>query len=193
MFLIRADAPWKSLKEFLDYAKKHPDMITVGNSGAGGGVHLVAVAFEKAAGVKFNHIPFSGGGPSITAILGGHINAVSVSPPEGIEHVKAGKLKIIALFSEKRFEMFPDVPTVKEQGVDFAMGMWRGLAAAKGTPPDVIKKLHDAFKQGMDDPVFKKNAKDMAVNLRYLGPEAFGKLMARDDEFFGKLVKEIKK
>ena len=193
MFLIRSDAPWKSLKEFLDYAKKHPDMITVGNSGAGGGVHLVALAFENAAGVKFNHIPFSGGGPSVTAILGGHINAVSVSPPEGIEHVKAGKLKIIALFSEKRFEMFPDVPTVKEQGVDFAMGMWRGLIAPKGTPPDVIKKLHDAFKQGMDDPVFKKNAKDMAVNLSYLGPEAFGKLMARDDEFFGKLVKEIKK
>jgi tripartite-type tricarboxylate transporter receptor subunit TctC len=193
MFLVRSDAPWKSLKEFLDFAKKNPEMITVGNSGAGGGVHLVALAFEKAAGVKFNHIPFSGGGPSVTAILGGHINAVSVSPPEGIEHVKAGKLKIIALFAEKRFEMFPDVQTVKEQGIDFVMGMWRGLIAPKGTPPDAIKKLHDAFKQGMDDPVFIKNAKDMAVNLSYLGPEAFGKLMANDHEFFGKLVKEIKK
>jgi tripartite-type tricarboxylate transporter receptor subunit TctC len=193
MFLVRADAPWKSLKEFLDFAKKNPEMITVGNSGAGGGVHLVALAFEKAAGVKFNHIPFSGGGPSVTAILGGHINAVSVSPPEGIEHVKAGKLKIVALFAEKRFELFPDVSTVKEQGIDFVMGMWRGLVAPKGTPPDAIKKLHDAFKQGMDDPVFRKNAKDMAVNLSYLGPEAFGKLMANDHEFFGKLVKEIKK
>jgi len=193
MFLERSDAPWKSLKEFLDYAKKNPGMITVGNSGAGGGVHLIALAFEKAAGVKFNHIPFAGGGPSVTALLGGHINAVSVSPPEGIEHVKAGKLKIIALFAEKRFELFPDVPTVKEQGVDFVMGQWRGLAAPKGTPPDVIKKLHDAFKKGMDDPVFVKNAKDMVVNLSYLGPEAFGKLMARDDEFYGKLVKEIKK
>jgi tripartite-type tricarboxylate transporter receptor subunit TctC len=193
MFLVRPDAPWKSLKEFLDYAKKNPDMITVGNSGAGGGVHLIALAFEKAAGVKFNHIPFAGGGPSITALLGGHINAVSVSPPEGIEHVKAGKLKIIALFAEKRFAMFPDVPTVKEQGIDFVMGQWRGLAAPKGTPPNVIKKLHDAFKKGMDDPVFQKNAKDMAVNLNYLGPEAFGKLMARDDEFYSKLVKEIKK
>jgi tripartite-type tricarboxylate transporter receptor subunit TctC len=193
MFLVRSDAPWKSLREFLDYAKKNPDMITVGNSGAGGGVHLIALAFEKTAGVKFNHIPFSGGGPSVTAILGGHINAVSVSPPEGIEHVKAGKLKIIALFAEKRFELFPDVPIVKEQGVDFVMGQWRGLAASKGTPPDVIKKLHDTFKQGMDDPVFRKNAKDMVVNLSYLGPEDFGKLMASDHEFYGKLVKEIKK
>jgi tripartite-type tricarboxylate transporter receptor subunit TctC len=193
MFLVRSDAPWKSLKEFLDFAKKNPEMITVGNSGAGGGVHLIALAFEKAAGVKFNNIPFSGGGPSVTALLGGHINAVSVSPPEGIEHVKAGKLKIIALFAEKRFELFPDVPTVKEQGIDFVMTQWRGLAAAKGTPPDVIKKLHDAFKQGMDDPIFKKNAKDMVVNLSYLGPEAFGKLMATEHELYGKLVKEIKK
>jgi tripartite-type tricarboxylate transporter receptor subunit TctC len=193
MFLVRSDAPWKSLKEFLDYAKKNPEMITVGNSGAGGGVHLIALAFEKAAGVKFNHIPFSGGGPSVTAILGGHINAVSVSPPEGIEHVKAGKLKIIALFAEKRFEMFPDVPIVKEQGVNFVMGQWRGLVASKGTPPDIIKKLHDAFKKGMDDPVFQKNAKDMAVNLSYLGPEAFGKLMAHDHEFFGDLIKAMKK
>jgi tripartite-type tricarboxylate transporter receptor subunit TctC len=193
MFLVRSDSPWKSLKEFLDYAKKNPDMITVGNSGAGGGVHLIALAFQQAAGVKFNHIPFAGGGPSVTALLGGHINAVTVSPPEGIEHVKAGKLKIIALFAEKRFELFPDVPTVKEQGIDFVMGQWRGLASPKGTPPDVIKKLHDAFKQGMDDPVFKKNAKDMVVNLSYLGPEAFGKLMTNDDGFYGKLVKEIKK
>jgi tripartite-type tricarboxylate transporter receptor subunit TctC len=193
MFLVRSDAPWKSLKEFLDYAKKNPDMITVGNSGAGGGVHLIALAFEKTAGVKFNHIPFAGGGPSVTALLGGHVNAVTVSPPEGIEHVKAGKLRIIALFAEKRFELFPDVPTVKEQGIDFVMGQWRGLGAPKGTPPDVIKKLHDAFKQGMDDPVFQKNAKDMVVNLSYLGPEAFGKLMAYDDEFYSKLVKEIKK
>jgi tripartite-type tricarboxylate transporter receptor subunit TctC len=193
MFLVKSDSPWKSLKEFLDYAKKNPDMITVGNSGAGGGVHLIALAFQQAAGVKFNHIPFAGGGPSVTALLGGHINAVTVSPPEGIEHVKAGKLRIIALFADKRFELFPDVPTVKEQGIDFVMGQWRGLAAPKGTPPDVIKKLHDAFKKGMDDPVFQKNAKDMVVNLSYLGPEAFGKLMAYDDEFYAKLVKEIKK
>jgi tripartite-type tricarboxylate transporter receptor subunit TctC len=193
MFLVRADAPWKSLKEFIDYAKKNPDMISVGNSGAGGGVHLVALAFEKAAGVKFNHIPFSGGGPSITALLGGHINAVSVSPPEGISQIQAGKLRIIALFADKRLELFPDVQTVKEQRVNFSMGMWRGLAAPKGTPPEVIAKLHDAFKKGMDDPVFKKNAKDMAVNLEYLGPKDFGKLMAEDHEFYGKLVKEIKK
>jgi tripartite-type tricarboxylate transporter receptor subunit TctC len=191
MLLVRSDCPWKDLNDFVEYAKKNPDTITVGNSGAGGGVHLIALGFEKAAGVKFNHIPFAGGGPSITALLGGHVNAVSVSPPEGIEHVKAGKLKIIALFSEKRFEMFPEVKTVQELGIDYAMGQWRGLASSRGTPPDVIKKLHDAFKKGMDDPVFQKSAKDMAVNLHHLGPEAFGRLMAREHELFGKLIREM--
>lgn len=193
MFMVRSDAPWKSLTEFLDFAKKNPGMITVGNSGAGGGVHLVALAFEKKVGVKFNHIPFAGGGPSVTAILGGHVNAVSVSPPEGIPQAQGGKLKIIALFAKKRLELFPDVPTVSEQGINFVMGMWRGLAAPKGTPPDVIKTLHDAFKKGMEDDALKKNAKDMAVHLSYLGPEEFGKLMANHHEVYGKLVEEIKK
>jgi tripartite-type tricarboxylate transporter receptor subunit TctC len=193
MFLVRAEAPWKTMREFLDQARKNPGMISVGNSGAGGGVHLVALAFEKAAGVKFNHIPFSGGGPSVTALLGGHINAVSVSPPEGINQVRAGKLRIVALFAEKRLDMFPTVPTVKEQGVNFEMGMWRGQAAPKGTPPAVIRKLHDAFKKGMEDPGFMKNAKDMAVNLEYLSPNDFGKRIAEDHEFYGKLVKDVKK
>jgi tripartite-type tricarboxylate transporter receptor subunit TctC len=193
MFQVRADAPWKTLKEFLDYAKKNPDLITVGNSGAGGGVHLIALAFEKAAGVRFNHIPFAGGGPSVTALLGGHINAVSVSPPEGIPQVKAGKLRIIALFSENRMTDFPNVPTVREQGVDFVLGQWRGLAAPKGTPPEAIRILHDAFKKGMEDPAFVRNAADMSITLSYIGPADFGRLMAADHERFGKLVAEIRK
>ena len=193
MLLVRSDAPWKDLREFVDYAKKNPDMITVGNSGAGGGVHLVALAFENAAGIKLNHIPFSGGGPSVTALLGGHVNAVSVTPPEGIPQIKAGQLKIIALFADKRLAMFPDVPTVKEQGINFSMGMWRGLAAPKGTPQDVIQKLNESFKKAMDDPEFQAKAKEMSVILSYLGSKDFGALMARDDEFFGKLIKDMKK
>lgn len=193
MLQVQANAPWANLNEFLDYARKNPGMITVGNSGAGGGVHLIALAFEKAAGVKFNHIPFAGGGPSVTALLGGHVHAVSVSPPEGIPHVKAGKLRIMALFSEKRMTDFPAVPTVREQGIDFTMGQWRGLAAPKGTPAEVVRILHDAFKKGMEDPAFIKNAADMSVALAYIGPAEFGKLMAADHERYGKLVAEIRK
>jgi tripartite-type tricarboxylate transporter receptor subunit TctC len=193
MLQVRADSPWTTLQEFVDYARANPGMITVGNSGAGGGVHLIALAFEKAAGVRFNHIPFAGGGPSVTALLGGHVHAVSVSPPEGIPHVKAGKLRIVALFSENRMPDFPSVQTVREQGIEFTMGQWRGLAAPRGTPPEVVRILHDAFRKGMEDPVFIKNAADMSVALAYLGPVEFGKLMAADHQRYAKLVAEIKK
>jgi tripartite-type tricarboxylate transporter receptor subunit TctC len=99
----------------------------------------------------------------------------------------------MALFSAKRMEAFPSLPVVREQGVEFSMGQWRGLAAPKGTPPDVIKKLHDAFKQGMEDPAFVKNATDMTVQLAYVGPTEFGKIMAEDHERYAKLVQDIKK
>jgi tripartite-type tricarboxylate transporter receptor subunit TctC len=129
----------------------------------------------------------------VTALLGGHVNAVSVSPPEGINHVRAGKLRIIALFADKRMAAFPDVPTVREQGVDFGLAQWRGLAAPKGTPADVVQKLHDAFKQGMADPGFVKVATEMTVNLSYLGPAEFGRLMATDHDRYGSLVQAVKK
>ena len=193
MFLTKPDAPWKDLKEFISYVKQNPNIVTVGNSGAGGSVHLAARAFEKVAGVKFNHIPFFGGGPSVAALIGDNVKVICVSPPEGIPELEARKLKILALFADKRLAMFPDVPTVKEQGINFAMAMWRGLAAPKGTPPDVLKKLHDAFKQGMEDAAFKKSAADMAVSIHYLGPEEFGKLMASEDNLYADLVNNLKK
>ena len=89
--------------------------------------------------------------------------------------------------------MFPDVPTVREQGINFSMGMWRGLVAPKGTPQDVVQKLNEGFKKAMDDPEFQTKAKDMSVVLSYLGPKDFGELMAKGHEFFGKLIKEMKK
>jgi tripartite-type tricarboxylate transporter receptor subunit TctC len=193
MFQVRADSQWKTLRELLDYARKNPGMVTVGNSGAGGGVHLAALAFERAAAVKFNHIPFAGGGPSVTALLGGHVHAVSVSPPEGINHVRAGKLRIVGLFADKRMDAFPDVATVRELGVDFSLAQWRGLAAPKGTPADVVRKLHDAFKQGMQDPGFVKVATEMTVHLAYLGSADFGRLMAADHDRYATLVQAIKK
>ena len=167
-------------------------MITVGNSGAGGGVHLIALAFEKAAGVKFNHIPFAGGGPSITALLGGHVHAVSCLPAGGDRPREGGEAPDHRPVLREAIRAFPAVPTVREQGVNFTMGQWRGLAAPKGTPPDVIKTLHDAFKKGMEDPAFVKNAPGHDRQLAYVGPAEFGKMMAADHDRYAKLVQEIK-
>ena len=123
--------PLERLEEFVEYAKKNPNMITVGNSGAGGGVHLVALAFEKAGRRQVQPHSFLGRRTVGDGPPGRHVNAVSVSPPKGFPRSRPAKLKIIALFAEKRLAMFPDVPTVKEQGIDFIMGMWRGLVAPR--------------------------------------------------------------
>ena len=110
-----------------------------------------------------------------------------------LKNVRRGRIKEYAdkYKSAKYFEGKSVWDVVKEQGINFSMGMWRGLAAPKGTPQDVIQKLNESFKKAMDDPEFQARAKEMSVILSYLGPKDFGALMAKDDEFFGKLIKEL--
>ncbi len=136
MIMVHKDSPYKDLKELLADAKKRPGAVTVGNGGSGGGTHLAALAFEHFVGdVKFKHVPFQGGGPQITAVLGKHVDAVMVSAPEGVPQAHAGQLRILGVFGEKRLAKFPNVATAKEQGVDFKFTMWRGVLAPKDTPP----------------------------------------------------------
>jgi len=190
--LVPANSPYKDLKELLAAAKEKPDQITMGNAGAGGGTHMIALAFEKVAGVKFNHVPHKGGGPTVVAAVGGHVDTANLSPPEGVPQLGAGQLRCLAVFSEKRMKEFPDIPTAKEQGVDFVLGQWRGLAVPHGTPAERVKVLHDAFKAAMDDPDLQKLAEQGGITLEYMGTEDFTKYVAEQDEFYKNLIKENK-
>lgn len=192
MVMVPADSPYKTLKDFLDEAKKRPGEVTVGNGGSGGGTHLAALAFENAVDVKFKHVPFQGGGPSITSVMGKHIDSVMVSSPEGIPQAQAGQLRILGVFGEKRLELFPNVPTAKEQGINFKFSMWRGVLAPKETPPEVVKQIHDIFKQCMDDATFKAKAKELSVDLQYMGTQEFTKFMQSEDEQYMNLIKKAK-
>jgi tripartite-type tricarboxylate transporter receptor subunit TctC len=186
--LVPKDSPYQNLTEFLDAAKKQPGNITMGNAGAGGGTHMIALAFEKTAGVSFNHVPYQGGGPALVGAMGGHVDSVICSPPEGVAQLQSGDLRCIAVFSENRLEDFPDVPTAKEQGVDFTLGQWRGLAAPKGTDPARIKIIHDAFKATMEDPDFIVLAKQAGILLDYKGTEEFTKWVEEQDQFYKELI-----
>lgn len=193
MIMVPADSPYKNLKDFLADVKKRPGEVTVGNGGSGGGTHLAALAFENFVGdVKFKHVPFAGGGPQITAVMGKHVDAVMVSAPEGIPQAHAKQLRILGVFGEKRLAKFPDVPTAKEQGIDFKFTMWRGVLAPKDTPPELIKQLHDIFKKTMDDAQFKAKAEELSVDLKYLGVEDFGKFLKAEDEQYMNLIKKAK-
>ena len=186
--LVPNDSPFKTLNDFVKAAKEKPVEVTIGNAGAGGGTHMIALAFEQVAGVSFNHVPYQGGGPTLVGVMGSHVNSAVLSPPEGVAQLEAGELRCLAIFSKDRLEEFPDIPTAIEQGVDFTLGQWRGLAAPKGTDPAKIKVIHDAFKATMEDPDFLTLAKNAGILLEYKGTEEFTKWVEEQDEFYKNLV-----
>ena len=190
--LVPANSPFKNINELIAAAKAKPGQVTLGNAGAGGGTHMIALAFEKAAGVQFNHVPHKGGGPTVVATVGGHVDACNLSPPEGVPQIAAGQLRCLAVFSEERMKEFPDIPTAKEQGVDFVLGQWRGLAVPSRTPADRVKVLHDAFKAAMEDPDLQKLAKKGGITLEYKGTRDFKEHIAKQNEFYKKLIIENK-
>lgn len=190
--LVPGNSPYKTLGDLISDAKARPGKVNLGNAGAGGGTHMIALAFEKAAGVKFNHVPHKGGGPTVIAAVGGHVDAINVGPPEGVGQIASGDLRALAMFSKERIAAFKDIPTAKEQGVNFFLSQWRGLAAPKGTSPEKIKVLHDAIKKTMDDPAFQKLAKKAGMMLNYIGGPEFVDHVKKQDKFYQDLIKANK-
>ncbi len=168
---VAKDAPYNTIEEFVEYAKAHPGEIKVGNAGPGGVWHIAGGIFADKAGVDLSFVPYDGGAPAVTALVGNHIQAVSVSPAEVQGQVEAGSLKMLAVMSDERNANFPEVPTMKESGFDVSFGTWRGMAVPKSTPEDVKKILRNAFKQGMDSEAFRKFAADSGLGLAYLNAE----------------------
>lgn len=188
--LVPGDSPFETLTDLLDAASENPGEVGLGNAGEGGGTHLIALAFEDEAGVQFNHIPHNGGGPAVTAAVGGHVDAISVGPPEGVSQLESGDLRALAVFADERLEDFPDIPTAKEQGVDFTLGQWRGIAAPAGTPQEYIDHVHDAFKAAMENETLQKLAGNQGIILDYMGGQEFVDFVQNDYEFWGDLIKE---
>jgi tripartite-type tricarboxylate transporter receptor subunit TctC len=169
---VKVDAPWKSIDEFLADAKKRPGEISVGNAGPGSIWHIATAALEDKANVKLKHIPFQGSSPAVTALLGGHIDAVSVSPAEVAAQVNAGKLKILAIMSDKRIKGYESIPTLKERKIDLSIGTWRGLTLPKDTPNEIVDALRDATKKIIVEPSYVQGADRSGLGLAYLdGPD----------------------
>jgi len=188
---VKADAPWNTIEEFLSDAQKSPGSIKMGNSGNGSIWHLAHASLEDKVGVKFNPIPFQGAAPAVVALLGGHIDAVSVSPGEVSAQVAAGKLKTLAVMSDQRVKGFERVPTLKERKIDLSIGAWRGLAAPKGTPPNVISALRAAAKGAASEPMFKESLDKLNLGYVYNDADAFKQVMQKDSEMFRKLITKL--
>jgi tripartite-type tricarboxylate transporter receptor subunit TctC len=167
LIAVREDAPWKTVQEFINAARATPGKLRVGSPGEGTGSHLSLEQLAAAANVKVTHVPFSGWGETSPALLGGHIDAAVAQPGEVRPLVEAKKLRTLVVFQPKRHAAFPDTPTAKELGFDAGLGTWFVLTAPKGTPPAVIKYLHDAAKVALEEPGFVNLMKSRAVDIDY--------------------------
>ena len=165
---VQADAPWDTIEQFMAYVKANPGKVSVGNSGTGSIWHIAAASIEEAEGVKFNHVPFEGAAPAIAALLGGHIDAVTVSDSEVQPNVENGDFKILAVMGDKRSSVVPDVPTLKESGMDVTAFGWGGFAVPAGTPDDVKAILEGAFKTAIESDDFAKLCAERGMSLNYM-------------------------
>lgn len=188
---VKSDAPWNSYQEFIDYAKANEGKIRIGNSGSGAIWHIAAEALADVAGVKFTHIPYNGANPAVTELLGGHIEAVTVSPAEVVTHVNNGTIKILAVMADERLAAFPDVPTLKELGVDLSIATWRGIVAPKNISDEVKTVLEDVALKVNQDPAFKSALEKMNLTHAYLNSEDFAKEIEKDNAFFNHIMTKL--
>lgn len=173
---VKADAPWNNLKDFVEYAKANPGKIKIGHSGTGMLWHLAAASLSLATDTKYTYVPFDGAAGAIASVLGKNIDAVTVSGAEVSAQVRAGEMKILAVFGDSRMAIFPDVPTAQEQGYDVVVRTFRGLGGPVGIPEDRVAILQEGFKKMMEEPDFVKIISNMGLGIDYRNTEDYYKL-----------------
>lgn len=192
VWAVRAEAPWSTMKEVLEYAKTNPGKIRVAHPGAGSLQHLTLETLKEKAGVDMTPVPFGGGGGEMTAaVLGGHVEATVIPPVVILGLVQAGKMRVLATFEEKRNPLFPDVPTVRELGYDVTGGNPLFVFAPNGTPDHVVQAIHDAFKKAIESESFTKFAQSKSLVIDYKGPTELKQELEGDHALFGALVKKL--
>lgn len=183
VLVVKADSPFNTLADFIEYAKAHPDELTISNNGAGASNHIGAAHFAKEAGIQVTHVPFGGSTDMISALRGGHVNATVAKISEVASLVKSGELKLLASFTDKRLEGFEDVPTLTESGYPVIFGSARAIVAPKGTPKEIIQKLHDVLKAALESPENVEKSKNVSLPLQYMSPEELAQYI-KDQETY---------
>ena len=187
---VRSDAPWKTLKELIDYAQAHSAKVRIGNSGTGSHTHFSASALFAIGSAKVIDVPFSEG-QAVVNLLGGRIEGVVQLPAALVSHVKSGDLRVLAVLGSKRDPVFPDVPTANELGYAVSLDMWRGIAVPKGVPKPIVAKLQDAIKRTVNSQPFKDAGKAIGFVPDYLSADDFSKVIAADDAKLAQLMTDL--
>jgi tripartite-type tricarboxylate transporter receptor subunit TctC len=192
ILVVRAESPWKTAKDFIEDAKKRPNQISYSSSGIYGTLHMAMELLSHAAGIKLRHVPYNGAGPALTALLGGHVDALASGPSVVLPQIKAGKLRALAGWGDKRVAALPEVPTFKELGYPEAeFYIWAGLFAPKGTPEPVLVKLREAARVGVADPEFKSAMDKLETPISFKQGAEFQKFFDADAHRLAEGVRKV--
>ncbi|OGL15067.1 MAG: Tat pathway signal protein, partial [Candidatus Rokubacteria bacterium RIFCSPLOWO2_12_FULL_71_22] len=194
ILVVPADKPWKTAKDFIEDAKKRPGQISFSSSGVYGTLHMAMELLSHAAGIKLRHVPYAGAGPALTAILGGHVDALASGPAVVLPHIKSGKLRPLAGWGDRRVAALPEVPTFKELGyADAEFYIWAGVFAPKGTPEAALAKLRQALRQAVEDPEFKGAMDKLQTPVAFKQGEEFQRFFDADARRLAEGVRKVGK
>ena len=190
ILVVHPSVPAKTVKELIDYARAQPGKLSYASSGAGTSIHLSAELFKMLANVDMVHIPYKGSGPAMTDMIGGQVQVMFDNMPSALPHVKAGKLRALAVTSAQRSPSAADVPTMKEAGVaGFDVQSWFGLVAPKGTPKEIITRVNAEAVKALGSADIKERFMDLGAVPGPMSPEAFGEYIRAEIIRWGEVVK----
>src|SRR6478672_4483560 len=188
--IVHPSVPANNVREFIEYAKANPGKIAYASAGPGSTNHLCAALFEKMTGVQMVHVPYRGGAPAVADTVGGQTQLFFTAGTQSLEHVKAGKLRLLAVTEGKRSSLLPDVPTVGETVPGYEMSVWYGAFGPAGMPRTIVARLNAEINRILFLPDVKNKMADIAVEVAKMTPEELGTLTHNDAEKWGKLIKE---
>ena len=189
VMVVNPSVPATTVPEFVAYAKANPGRVNMASAGTGGIGHLAGELFKMAVGVNLVHVPYRGNGPALTGLLGGEVDVLFPSLASSIEHIRAGRLRGLAVTSAMRSDAAPDLPSAGEFIPGYEISTWYGVGAPKGTPAEIIDKLNKEINAGLADPKLKARFADLGDIPMPMTPGEFGKFVADETEKLGKVVK----
>ena len=189
VMVVNPSVPAKTVPEFIAYAKANPGKINMASAGIGTAPHVAGELFKMMAGVDMVHVPYRGAAPALTDLLGGQVQVMFDAMAASIEHIRAGKLRALAVTTATRSEALPDIPTVGDFVPGYEASGWFGVGAPKNTPAEIIDKLNKEINAGLADPKIKARLADLGGTVLAGSPADFGKLIADETEKWGKVIR----
>ena len=192
VLVVRTESPWQTAKDFIEDARKRPGQISYSSSGIYGTLHMAMELLSHASGIKLRHVPHAGAGPALTALLGGHVDALASGPAVVLPHIKSGKLRALAGWGESRVAALPEVPTFKELGYpDAEFYIWAGVFAPSGTPEPVLARLREGLRAAVADAEFKGAMDKLQTPIAFKQGDDFARFFAADARRLAEGIRKV--